>query len=283
MKKYKNLTVEEILAEQKKSDLLRGIGMVTAALIIAVAVTAYLTNLLSGITSITMAVVGFLFLRLMLRMKRLRYGKVEQILLDDCDCDKYIRVYEAIRAKKPEKSQLDTISIAKGYFFKGDFQQAKKELESLKPTTMKAGSLVMYYNVAIQNYLEMGELQHAKEIRQAIEKHCASQKKGSPAARLAEQLAKYADFAESFRRKDYETARSLQDVIKRGSNHASQLTLLYYRMAVMELAEGNLEEAKEHLEYVVQYGGQIFVRPEAQRLMEEHFDAAGLTDNQTED
>ena len=269
MKKYSVLNVEEILAEQKKSDLFRKIGVASACLIIVLAIASYFTGWLSGITCITMTVVGVLFLRLVLRMKRLRYGKVEQILLDDCDCDKYIRVYEAIRAGSPEKSGLDTISIAKGYFFKGDFQKAKQELSTLKPETLKAGPQVMYYNVAIQNYLELGELQHAKEIRQAIEKYQASQKPGSPAAKLADQLVAYADFADSFRRKDFETARGLQDVIKRNSNHASQMTLLYYRLAVMELEEGKLEDAKEHLEYVVQYGGQIFVRPEAERLLKE--------------
>ena len=269
MKKYKTLNVEEILAEQKKSDLFRSVGIVAACLIIVLAITSYITGWLSGITCITLAVVGFLFLRLVLRMKRLRYGKVEQILLDDCDCDKYIRVYEAIRTNSPEKSGLDTISIAKGYFFKGDFQKAKQELLKLNPANLKAGPQVMYYNVALQNYLELGELQHAKEIRQAIEKYQASQKPGSPAAKLADQLVAYADFADSFRRKDFETARSFQDVVKRNSNHASQMTLLYYRLGVMEMEEGKLEEAKEHLEYVVQYGGQIFVRPEAERLLDE--------------
>lgn len=263
--------MDGILAVLKKGDIKRWIGVAAAVLIGVLGVAAYWYGIVSIFSMLTFVLAAVLLLQLVARMKKLRFGKVELLLLDDCDCDKYISVYKALRDRMPEKGQLDTISIAKGYFFKGDFERAKKELDSVNLETLKGTAWVAYYNVALQVYLEMGELQHAKEIRQEIEKYGARQKKGSPAAKLARQLEKFADFAESFRRRDYETARALQDEILRSSSHAAQLSLQYYRRAVMELAAGQMDEAKEHLEYVEQYGGQIFVRPLAVKLLEEQF------------
>lgn len=271
MRNYKTMSADGVVSALKRGTILRGIGFGAAVFIAVLSVLAYWYQVLSIISVLTFFVASILFFRLMARMRKLRYGKVELVLLDDCDCTKYVEIYQAIRSKKPEKSQLDTISIAKGCFFMGDFQRAKKELESVNTETLKGAAWVPYYNVAIQNYLELGELQHAKEIRQEIEKYAARQKAGSPASKLAAQLEKFADFAGAFRRKDYETARRLQEDILHMSSHAAQLSLLYYRMGVMELEAGQMEEAKEHLDYVVRYGGQVFVKEPARRLLEEQF------------
>ena len=272
MKKYRNMSVEEILAAQKKSAALRIVGYVIAVLVILLSLGAYWYSVLSIISSLTLVVAGFLFLRLIGRLQKLRYGKIELILMDDCDCEKYLAVYQALRAKKPQKNRMDTINIAKGYFFKGDFAATKQELSTIKKEELKGKSWIPYLNVALQNYLELGELQHARAVRQELEKYEANQKSGSPAARLAANLIQYTDFAEAFRRKDYETARGLQESVRSLSNHAAQLSLLYYRMAVMELSAVEKEEAKEHLEYVREYGGQIFVREEAEKLLKEEFE-----------
>ena len=272
MKKYRNMSVEEILAAQKKSAALRIVGYVIAVLVILLSLGAYWYSVLSIISSLTLVVAGFLFLRLIGRLQKLRYGKIELILMDDCDCEKYLAVYQALRAKKPQKNRMDTINIAKGYFFKGDFAATKQELSTIKKEELKGKSWIPYLNVALQNYLELGELQHARAVRQELEKYEANQKSGSPAARLAANLIQYTDFAEAFRRKDYETARGLQESVRSLSNHAAQLSLLYYRMAVMELSAGEKEEAKEHLEYVREYGVQIFVREEAENLLKEEFE-----------
>lgn len=268
MKKYKEMSVEEIVNAQKRSGILRGVGYGVAAVMVVYALLGFLYQTLSLFNMLMLLVTGFLVYRLVSRLSKLRYGKTELILLDDCDPDKYIRVYEMIREKKPEKSQLDTVSIAKGYFFKGDFERARQELAKVDRERMKGASWVAYYNVAVQNYLELGEMQHAAEVRQEIEKYAASQKAGSPASGLAKQLEKYADFAIAFRKRDFETARRVEDEIYGRSAHAAQLSFLYYRMAVMELDAGQTEDAREHLEYVKEYGGQIFVRKQAMELLE---------------
>jgi len=271
MKKYKNMTTEEILASMKKAGYLRIVGYVAAVVAFVLGLLAFYYGVLSPLSALTFCLVAVLFIRLVAKTHQARFGKVELLLLDDCDCDKYISIYEALRAEKPEKSHLDTISIAKGYFFKGDFAQAKKELDSISKEELKGSVWIPYYNVALQNYLELGEMQHAREARQEIEQRAASQKSGSPVAKIAAQLIRNADFAEAFRRKDYETARGLQENIFKNASHASQLSLLYYRMAVMEIEAGQMDEAKEHLEYVQQYAGQIFVRPYAEELLERHW------------
>lgn len=284
MKKYKNMSAEEILASMKRAGKLRILGYVVAVVVFVLGLLAFYYSIVSALSAFTFLLVAVLFFQLVAKTHQARFGKVELILLDDCDCDKYISVYEALRAQKPEKGHLDTISIAKGYFFKGDFVQAKKELESISKEELKGSAWIPYYNVAVQNYLELGEMQHAKEARQEIEQRAASQKSGSPVARIAGQLIHHADFAEAFRRKDYETARELQEGIFKTSSHASQLSLLYYRMAVMEIEAGQMEEAKEHLEYVQQYAGQIHVRPYAEELLKEHWGAeAALEAEQSEE
>lgn len=267
MRTYQKMSVEEILAAQKKSSIGRIIGYIVSILLILLSLAAYWYGVLSIISSLTFVLAGVLFLRLVMRLHKLRYGKIELILLDDCDCTKYIQVYQAIREKTSGNNQRDTINIAKGYFFKGDFEEAKRELNTIQKNELKNKNWIPYLNVALQNYLELGELQHAREVRQELEKYEASQKSGSPAAKLAGNLVQYTDFAEAFRRKDYEKARSLQEEVRNLSAHAAQLSLLYYRMAVMELDAGEKEKAKEHLEYVTEYGKQIFVRKEAERLL----------------
>ena len=165
MKKYRNMSVEEILAAQKKSAALRIVGYVIAVLVILLSLGAYWYSVLSIISSLTLVVAGFLFLRLIGRLQKLRYGKIELILMDDCDCEKYLAVYQALRAKKPQKNRMDTINIAKGYFFKGDFAATKQELSTIKKEELKGKSWIPYLNVALQNYLEIGELQHARAVR----------------------------------------------------------------------------------------------------------------------
>ena len=269
MRNYQSMSVKEILAAQKKAAVLRIVGYVVAAVVILFSLAAYWYSVLSIISSLTLVLAGLLFVRLLGRLHKLRYGKIELILMDACDCEKYVAIYQELRAKKPQKNRMDTINIAKGYFFKGDFAAAKQELNTIRKEELKGKNWIPYLNVALQNYLELGELQHARAVRQELEKYEASQKSGSPAARLAANLIQYTDFAEAFRRRDYETARKLQDSVRSLSNHAAQLSLLYYRMAVMELSAGEREEAREHLEYVKEYGGQVFVKKEAEKLLEE--------------
>ena len=118
MKKYRNMSVEEILAAQKKSAALRIVGYVIAALVILLSLGAYWYSVLSIISSLTLVVAGFLFLRLIGRLQKLRYGKIELILMDDCDCEKYLAVYQALRAKSRRKTGWIPSTLQKDIFLK---------------------------------------------------------------------------------------------------------------------------------------------------------------------
>jgi thiol-disulfide isomerase/thioredoxin len=209
-------------------------------------------------TIITVSVVMVLYMKLITNKSRLRY----KVLAQECNPVEFIKITEQqlVDHKKNKKAVAYlTIDKAAALIAQGDFEQAKELLLAIDKNyiTEKNGLLLNYNIYYITCLYELNLIDEAEEF---YEKNIVKLIKNNEKQALTIQLL---EGERDFYLQNYTNSKQkLQSILSNSISLMSRLKILY-KLALIDLNNGNKESAKVKLKEILELGNGLMVAQKA--------------------
>ena len=153
----------------------------------------------------------------------------------------------------------------------GRTAQALEIQQSLEPQTMTALTRIFYYTNLAAFFIGLEQIPEAEEaLSQAQLLSRLDPPRPKPGAQLRDcQLHSHLELS-LLRGETQGVEEPLLALLERSEGEYSKLYRLH-TLAQLCLLEGRLPEAREHLEYILAHGNKLYVRTQAQELLNAHF------------
>lgn len=193
--------------------------------------------------------------------------KLNTILAEQCDPDKYLLIYRyIIHRLHKKKKPLDFsyfLGYSEGLIAAGKYQDALDVLNSIKgfgSGKKRSEGIASYYNCLCAAYLGLKKTDKAREAYKGIEKSFAAMKQGG-------EVRGYSFISKSYLIKmaqnGYKGAEKFFDRMSEESNtKLNRITAKFYLGEVFS-HNGDLQRAKSEFEYVLANGNKLYIVEEA--------------------
>lgn len=220
-------------------------------------------NVPIGVAAVAVFFVALQYLR---GMESQYFLNLEKLLNEECDAEKYTKVMEVLILKPGKDIQLLRLSLAKGLYYAGRLQDAEEQLDMFYASKPSYGISLMYHKIVFDCRVAGGDLESARKEREAMANLMAGRKPAQRAAAERQLLAMDAVLALEEERLEefFPLQRQLLDEAKT----PLQEIVAMYQLGRGELARGDAETAREHLELVAEDGGTLFMAAESRKLLQ---------------
>ena len=230
-------------------------------------------HILYGGSMVTAALVFLLYLGYLyvLRLANsLRFLSLNLILNRDCDPVKFAEVSRLLEERLGTRtSGMAGLNIALGLYWSGRFDEAEAALTDVELKGKNPQGRLLLRNLDFNCRMERGDLTGARHVRQETEAYIRNEKPGSALRKTGERLLNIMDAAFAREEGDWETFRRLYERMALGSTSEFQRVTAAFALAKADMANGERENARTRLAYVVERGSTLYIREEARRLLAE--------------
>ena len=208
----------------------------------------------------------YLSLRFLRNMKRQQLTMVQNILWEDCDPDRYAAVMELLAAESKQDKPFFNLCRIQGLCAAGRMQEAAHALDLVYIQRADLGIQLLYLRCAFDSHLFLGELETARRLRQETADLIQKNRPGQQPA--IQRVLRMMDASLALAEHRWEESRALETQIYDETFNPYQLASSAYRLGRAELADGEIESGKAHLQEAVSKGGRLYAAAEAKRLLE---------------
>lgn len=216
---------------------------------------------------IALVAVFYLALRFLRTMKAQQFSLLQAVLREDCDAVKYTEVMERILSRSKQDTNYLNLCRIQGLCASGRFQEASDALENVYIQRADFSIRLLYQQLSFDCRLALGDCDAARRSRQET---AQLMEQGKPAQRPAvEKLLHVMDAALALAEHRWEDFYAQEERVQAEAANQLQLVASAFRTGKADLATGNNDGAREHLEDVAAEGGTLWAASEARRLLEE--------------
>ena len=192
------------------------------------------------------------------------------ILNQDCDPVTYVRVMRLLEKVHKRKRSAVAIRIneASGLMWSGQFSDALALAEPLRKYKLSVNYQISLLNIRFNCYKKMEDLERAMQVKHEAEVLVSSFKKAS-LQRTGQELLNVMDASLALWRGDHETYRRMEEARSARYTAKLQKVVSVVCLADVDIACGELKNAKTHLEYAIQEGGTLYVVEDTRRMLAE--------------
>lgn len=208
----------------------------------------------------------YLSLRFLRNMKRQQLTMVQNILWEDCDPDRYAAVMELLAAESKQDKPFFNLCRIQGLCAAGRMQEAAHALDLVYIQRADLGIQLLYLRCAFDSHLFLGELETARRLRQETADLIQKNRPGQQPA--IQRVLRMMDASLALAEHRWEESRALETQIYDETFNPYQLASSAYRLGRAELADGEIESGKAHLQEAASKGGLLYAAAEAKRLLE---------------
>ena len=192
------------------------------------------------------------------------------ILNQNCDPVTYVQVLCLLEKVHKRKRSAVAIRIneAAGLMWSGQFSDALSLAEPLRKYKLSVNYQISLLNIRFNCYKKMEDLERAMQVKHEAEVLVSSFKKAS-LQRTGQELLNVMDASLALWRGDHETYRRMEEARSARYTAKLQKVVSVVCLADVDIACGELKNAKTHLEYAIQEGGTLYVVEDARRMLVE--------------
>lgn len=192
------------------------------------------------------------------------------ILNQACDPVTYVQVMRLLGKEHNRKRNALAIRIneASGLMWSGQFSDALVLAESLRKYKVSVSCQISLLNIRFNCYKKMEDRERAMQVKQETEVLVSSFTKASM-QKTGQELLNIMDASLALWRGDYETFRRMEEVRSVRYKAKLQKVVSAVCLADVDIACGELKNARTRLEYAVREGGTLYVVEDARRMLEE--------------
>ena len=192
------------------------------------------------------------------------------ILNQNCDPVTYVQVLCLLEKVHKRKRSAVAIRIneAAGLMWSGQFSDALALAEPLRKYKLSVNYQISLLNIRFNCYKKMEDLERAMQVKHEAEVLVSSFKKAS-LQRTGQELLNVMDASLALWRGDHETYRRMEEARSARYTAKLQKVVSVVCLADVDIACGELKNAKTHLEYAIQEGGTLYVVEDARRMLVE--------------
>ena len=192
------------------------------------------------------------------------------ILNQNCDPVTYVQVLRLLEKVHKRKRSAVAVRIneASGLMWSGQFSDALALAEPLCKYKLSVNYQISLLNIRFNCYKKMEDLERAMQVKHEAEVLVSSFKKAS-LQRTGQELLNVMDASLALWRGDHETYRRMEEARSARYTAKLQKVVSVVCLADVDIACGELKNAKTHLEYAIQEGGTLYVVEDARRMLAE--------------
>ena len=192
------------------------------------------------------------------------------ILNQNCDPVTYVQVLCLLEKVHKRKRSAVAIRIneASGLMWSGKFSDALALAEPLRKYKLSVNYQISLLNIRFNCYKKMEDLERAMQVKHEAEVLVSSFKKAS-LQRTGQELLNVMDASLALWRGDHETYRRMEEARSARYTAKLQKVVSVVCLADVDIACGELKNAKTHLEYAIQEGGTLYVVEDTRRMLAE--------------
>ena len=192
------------------------------------------------------------------------------ILNQNCDPVTYVQVLRLLEKVHKRKRSAVAIRIneASGLMWSGQFSDALALAEPLRKYKLSVNYQISLLNIRFNCYKKMEDLERAMQVKHEAEVLVSSFKKAS-LQRTGQELLNVMDASLALWRGDHETYRRMEEARSARYTAKLQKVVSVVCLADVDIACGELKNAKTHLEYAIQEGGTLYVVEDTRRMLAE--------------
>ena len=192
------------------------------------------------------------------------------ILNQNCDPVTYVQVLCLLEKVHKRKRSAVAIRIneAAGLMWSGQFSDALALAEPLRKYKLSVNYQISLLNIRFNCYKKMEDLERAMQVKHEAEVLVSSFKKAS-LQRTGQELLNVMDASLALWRGDHETYRRMEEARSARYTAKLQKVVSVVCLADVDIACGELKNAKTHLEYAIQEGGTLYVVEATRRMLAE--------------
>ena len=192
------------------------------------------------------------------------------ILNQNCDPVTYVQVLCLLEKIHKRKRSAVAIRIneAAGLMWSGQFSDALALAEPLRKYKLSVNYQISLLNIRFNCYKKMEDLERAMQVKHEAEVLVSSFKKAS-LQRTGQELLNVMDASLALWRGDHETYRRMEEARSARYTAKLQKVVSVVCLADVDIACGELKNAKTHLEYAIQEGGTLYVVEDTRRMLAE--------------
>ena len=192
------------------------------------------------------------------------------ILNQNCDPATYVQVLRLLEKVHKRKRSAVAIRIneASGLMWSGQFSDALALAEPLRKYKLSVNYQISLLNIRFNCYKKMEDLERAMQVKHEAEVLVSSFKKAS-LQRTGQELLNVMDASLALWRGDHETYRRMEEARSARYTAKLQKVVSVVCLADVDIACGELKNAKTNLEYAIQEGGTLYVVEDARRMLAE--------------
>ena len=192
------------------------------------------------------------------------------ILNQDCDPVTYVQVMRLLEKVHKRKRSAVAIRIneASGLMRSGQFSDALALAEPLRKYKLSVNHQISLLNIRFNCYKKMEDLERAMQVKHEAEVLVSSFTKAS-LQRTGQELLDVMDASLALWRGDHETYRRMEEARSARYTAKLQKVVSVVCLADVDIACGELKNAKTHLEYAIQEGGTLYVVEDTRRMLAE--------------
>ncbi len=192
------------------------------------------------------------------------------ILNQNCDPVTYVQVLRLLEKVHKRKRSAVAIRIneASGLMWSGQFSDALALAESLRKYKLSVNYQISLLNIRFNCYKKMEDLERAMQVKHEAEVLVSSLTKASK-QKTGQELLNVMDASLALWRGDHETYRRMEEARSARYTAKIQKVVSAVCLADVDIACGELKNAKTHLEYAIQEGGTLYVVEDARRMLAE--------------
>ena len=192
------------------------------------------------------------------------------ILNQNCDPVTYVQVLCLLEKVHKRKRSAVAIRIneAAGLMWSGQFSDALALAEPLRKYKLSVNYQISLLNIRFNCYKKMEDLERAMQVKHEAEVLVSSFTKAS-LQRTGQELLNVMDASLALWRGDHETYRRMEEARSARYTAKLQKVVSVVCLADVDIACGELKNAKTHLEYAIQEGGTLYVVEDTRRMLAE--------------
>ena len=198
------------------------------------------------------------------------FMSLNMILNQDCDPVTYVQVMRLLEKVHKRKRSAVAIRIneASGLMWSGQFSDALALAEPLRKYKLSVNYQISFLNIRFNCYKKMEDLERAMQVKHEAEVLVSSFTKAS-LQRTGQELLNVMDASLALWRGDHETYRRMEEARSARYTAKIQKVVSAVCLADVDIACGELKNARIHLEYAIQEGGTLYVVEDARRMLVE--------------
>lgn len=277
--KYYNLSPEEVMKKHRRTHRTIQVISILGLFIILIFIFAIpegksnwsvILHILQDLGLLVIAVLIGIIARTFMFLNG---ANLQQILFNDCDPVKYLKVYEIMKSYAKRERAVSTVNLYKacGYYYIEEFDTMAKCLDQVNFEKIPLPSEILRLNLWGNYGLSTGHM----DIYQDSLGKLLKINNGNIKKIYQDQINNVINswkLKETIQAGDNETARKLLEYNMREEKNRLHKVLNQFYLYQIEMADQHIVEARAALEFVIEHGNTMAVRGKAQELLLVSFD-----------